>query len=179
MSKSGQPLQFSYESSMDYSIFKAIPTTIFVMLLANLFSFSAEAKVFKWTDENGKVHYSDKPFDEKSQQLKMKHQPSDTEVIEAQQRASSLIRHQYKVQSIANEEARDKQIADGEKEQQQNESMQACKEAKRMIWVYGRGKPIYTTDQNGKKNYKSYTDEQKNKMIAELQEFVKKTCAGK
>ncbi len=32
-----------------------------VLMLSSVFTFSLEAKVFKWVDDNGKIHYSDQP----------------------------------------------------------------------------------------------------------------------
>jgi len=149
---------------------------ILTLIIVSILAFTAQAKVYKWTDENGKVHYSDKPIDEKSQQIKMKSEPTASEVLKAKQRAAVLIRHQNKVQAIADEEARDKQIVDNKKTKERNKAVQMCNEAKRLIRVYSRGRPIYTTDQNGKKNYKSYSDKQKNEMIADLQKFIKSSC---
>ncbi len=149
---------------------------ILTLIIVSLLAFTAQSKVYKWTDENGKVHYSDKPIDEKSQQIKMKRQPSEAEVLKAKQRASTLIRHQNKVQAIADEEADDKRIADKKKEKVRTDTMQACKEAKRLILIYSSGRRIYTTDQDGKINYKSYSDQQKNDMIAELEMKIKENC---
>ena len=41
-----------------------------------LFSLTANAEIYKWTDENGKVHFSDKPIGEKSETLDIKVKPS-------------------------------------------------------------------------------------------------------
>lgn len=141
-----------------------------------LLTLTTQAKVYKWTDENGKVHYSDKPIDKKSEQIKMQRQPTDAEVLRARQRASSLIQHQNKFQSIADEDARDKQLVDQKSENKRVETMKACKEAKRLIMTYSSGRRIFTMDENGKKIYKGYTDDEKNQMIAELQKSVKENC---
>lgn len=157
-------------------LFDLKPHRLYLAFLLCLLSFSAHTKVYKWTDENGKVHYSDKPIDEKSQQIKMKHGPTDAEILRAKQRASSLIQHQNKVQEIANEEARDKLITEEKKEKAHVNTMQACKEAKRLILAYSSGRPIYTRGKDGKKTYKGYTDDQKNQMIAQLQKSIKENC---
>lgn len=146
-------------------------------IITLVFAFATQAEVYKWTDENGKVHYSDKPIDEKSKQIKMKRQPTDAEVLQARQQASSLIQHQNKIQSIAEEEAQDKQIEDQKNRKEQASNTQACAEAKRLIYIYSRGKPIYTIGQDGKKTYQGYTDKEKNQMIAELRKSIKENCS--
>ena len=151
--------------------------TIGMLLLSTItFINTANAKVYKWTDENGKVHYSDKPIDDKSKQIKMERQPTNAEVLQARQRASTLIQHQNKVQSIADEEAKDKQILAQKNEQNRAKMTKACNEAKYNIRLYGSGRRIFSTDENGNKIYKGYTDEEKNQMIAELQKSIKENC---
>jgi len=163
---------------MNKRSYNPIFAKILISAVVLLLTLTTHAKVYKWTDENGKVHYSDKPIDEKSEQIKIKRQPTDAEVLRARQRASTLIQHQNKVQSIANEEARDKQVEVQKKEKEKGKLKQVCKNARREILVYsGRG-VIYTLDENGKKTYKGYTDEQKNKMIADLEQFIKANCSG-
>ena len=109
----------------------------------------------------------------------MKRQPTEVEVIQAKKRASSLIQHQNKLREIGIEEAQEKRIADEKREEERINTMQVCERAKRQILVYsGRG-VIYTTGQDGKRNYKSYSDEQKNQKIAEFENIVKKTCGEK
>ena len=148
-----------------------------IPILTLVFAFATQAEVYKWTDENGKVHYSDKPIDEKSERIKMKRQPTDAEVLQARQQASSLVQHQNKIQSIAEEEAQDKKIVDQKNDVNQAKTMQACKEAKRLIRIYSHGRPIFTMDEKGNKTYKGYTDEEKNQMIAELQKSIKENCS--
>ncbi len=162
--------------SMNKRIYNLFLSRIFVPTLILMFAFATQAKVYKWTDEKGKIHYSDKPIDEKSQPIKMKRQPTSTEIMQAKKRASTLIQHQNKVQSIADEEARDKQVELQKNEKNLTQTLQTCKEAKRLIRIYSNGRPIFTKDENGKKTYKNYTDDKKNQMIAELQKNIKENC---
>ena len=160
-------------SKPDYSHFLS---RIFISTIVLVFAFTTQAEIYKWTDENGKVHYSDKPFDENSEKIKLKREPTKAERLEAQQRASALIRRQNKVHSINERKSREQQISAQEEEKERQQREQACAEANRLIIVYsGRG-AVYTTDNNGKRTYKGYTDEQKNQKIAELQRSIKENC---
>ena len=163
---------------MDKRNCSLVLSKIIIATITLVFAFTAQGKVYKWTDENGKVHYSDKPIDEKSEQIEMKRQPTNAEVQQAKQRALTLIRHQNKVQSIADEETIDERILDQKNEQNRTKINQACNEAKYNIRIYRSGRPIFTIDENGKKNYKGYTDEEKNQIIAELQKSIKENCNG-
>ncbi len=145
---------------------------LFALLLASLF-FSAPsfAKVYKWVDENGKTHFSDKPFDEKSEQVKMKREPTKEEIQQAKQRASKVIRHQQKVNEIYSDELETK------KQNQQKQAKKAaelCKEAKKEM-QYMNGKYVnYTTNEKGERYY--LTDQEKNDLAAKLKEVIAKNC---
>ena len=146
--------------------------------MALVFTLSTQAEIYKWTDENGKVHYSDKPFDEKSEKVKVGREPTSAERLEAQKRASQMIQRQNKVHSINDQKAREQKLSDQKEEKERKKRAAACAEAKRLIIVYsGRG-AVYTKDKNGIKNYKGYTDEQKNQKIAEQQKIIKNNCNG-
>lgn len=160
-------------SKLHYSL---LFSRIFISLITLIFTFTAQAEIYKWVDENGKVHYSDKPFDKNSKKIEVKREPTQAERLEAQKRASKMIRRQNKVHAINEQEARDKKVLAQKEEVNRKQRAQACAEAKRLILVYsGRG-AIYSTDKNGKKTYKGYTDEQKNQKIAQLQQGIKENC---
>ena len=133
-----------------------------LILLVGLTTNSANAKVYKWTDESGKVHYSDKPVDVKSEAIKIKNQPSDTDIKAAKQRASKMIDLHKKRTEIANEEMEDRRNLEAKAENDKLENKKACAEARRLILVYsGRGN-VYREQANGKRKYLGLTDEQKN-----------------
>ena len=43
-------------------------TTIFAILLL-FFVSAAQAKIYRWVDENGSVHFSDKPYSEEAEEI--------------------------------------------------------------------------------------------------------------
>jgi len=146
----------------------------FVLILSVIFSQNGVAEVYKWVDENGKVHYSDKPVDKKSEAVKMKKQPSELEMRQARERASSIIRHQQKVSEIVSEEARDKKQALYKKEKDETDLKKACQAAKNEIINLGRGYRSYTTDEKGNRHFLS--DQEKNDTIEELKKSIAENC---
>jgi len=159
---------------MKTKLFRHLGLKVFAVIALFGISTSSISAVYKWTDENGKVHYSDKPFDEKSKTVKMKRQRTNEEIIQAKERASSLLRHQNKIQEIADEEARDKKRDDQKKAKQQRKLTSLCQQAKREIRILSQGRVTYNTDENGKKHYLS--DAEKNQQIAALQQQIKENC---
>ncbi len=59
-------------------MFRKIPSAILVLLALTLTSFDSQAQLYKWVDENGKIHYSDKEPDDKT----------DSKVIPQDQKSS-------------------------------------------------------------------------------------------
>ena len=45
-------------------------TTALAVLLM-LFTSMAQAKIYRWVDKNGSVHFSDKPYSEKAQEIEI------------------------------------------------------------------------------------------------------------
>ena len=151
-----------------------IPKLIAALLLANLASFQCIAEVYKWVDENGKIHFSDKPFDEKSKAVKMKRQPTPEEIQQAKQRAARVIQHQRKVSEITSEEAQQEQQARMKREKKSAILNKECKMAQTEIIQLGRGYRSYTVNDKGEKYFLS--DQEKNDMIAKMKELVKQHC---
>jgi len=149
-------------------------TKMFLVSLILITSIQVQAKVYKWIDENGKTHYSDKPFDEKSQVIKIKNQPSNPEISKAKKRAASLIDQQNKLVEIAQEDINEKKIADEKKEKTSAGLARICNDAKTEINMLGRGFRSYTEDKNGKRHYLS--DKEKIENITALQKKIDLHC---
>ncbi len=152
--------------------------SLFSLLLSLLFLPTlVSAKVYKWTDVNGKVHYSDKPIDEKSKTISIKRQPTTSEVRQARERASSLIQHQRKVQEIAHENENEKKRAEVKAELESKKLEKLCEDARREKTNLGRGYHSYTTDKEGKRHFLS--DAEKTREIKILEESIKTHCNEK
>ena len=148
---------------------------VFALITSVLFATTIQAGVYKWTDKEGKVHYSDKPIDDKTKALKMKRKPSEKEIYQANKRAKSLINHQQKLHEIAQDDAQDKKIISDKEERKEKKRIAFCQDAQKQIHRLGRGRRTYTTNDDGSRYFMS--DEDKNKMIAEYKsEMVKKRC---
>jgi Cu/Ag efflux pump CusA len=150
------------------------PITLIAILLANLtISLQSIAQVYKWVDENGKVHFSDKPFDEKSKAVKIKSQPqvSQQEVDQAKQRAARVIQQQRKINAINSEETREEQKAKAAREK---DAAKTCAKAKREMQFMNGRYISYTTNDKGEKY--ALTDDEVNRLADELKAAIAKNC---
>ncbi len=148
-----------------------LPRLFVIFILGNIFSIPCIAEVYKWVDENGKIHFSDKPFDDKSKAVKMKRQPTPEEIQQAKQRAAKVIQHQRKVNEIYSEETAEQQRV---KAKRNKESAKICQEAKKEM-KYMNGKYVnYTTNDKGERYY--LTDDEKNALADKLKAAIAKHC---
>jgi len=149
-----------------------VATILFLHLITT--ASDVQSEVYKWTDENGKTHYSDKPIDAKSQKLRMNRQPSSEEVNQAKDRARLVIGHQRKVQEIANDEAEDRKQAEDKLDAEEKKRVAFCAQATREIRLLGRGRVTYQQNADGSRKYLS--DKDKNESIDKYKAEMKKRC---
>ena len=149
-----------------------LPLKLLVIIQIGCFgSPQAIAEIYKWVDENGKVHFSDKPINDKSKQVQMKRQPSEQEIQQAKERAARVIQHQRKLNEIRSEEASEVQQANAKRDKL---AAELCRNAKQEM-KYMNGKYVnYTTNEKGERYY--LTDQEKNELAAELEKVIAENC---
>ena len=147
---------------------------LFILLASMSLAPNSNAQVYKWTDKEGKVHYSDKPIDDKSKTLKMERKPNEKEIYQANKRARSIINHQQKLQEIAQDDANDNKIIADKAQIEERKRLAFCQSANRQIRRLGAGRTNYTNNEDGTRNYLS--DENKNKMIDDYKSEMVKRC---
>lgn len=142
-------------------------------LIPIIFSLSSisMAKVYKWTDENGQLHYSDKPpkdiTSEEVQNLPTKkHSPS-----EQSQTDLDHYREQMKTDTTQTEAAKEKEA---QRKHTQELDAQECEKAKarhEKLITFNR---IRMEDKNGELHY--LTPEQKEEEIQKSNTTIKEFC---
>lgn len=140
-----------------------------------LFSQTVDAKIYKWTDKNGKVHYSDKPFDEKSEEIEIKEHLTPEQQNAAKIKANEMIRRQTRRLNNQFEEEYDKRKQQSKKNREQQKLSHACRQAKTGLKILQMQRPVYTTDENGERKF--YSDEERKKEIAEIKAAISEHCS--
>lgn len=107
------------------------------------------ADVYKWTDEEGRVHYSDKPDGENLEVMNVKSERTDKQAI-AQAR-----QEQVDAQQAAAAEARI--LEEIEKEATQNAAIRAenCTRASEAVVSLRNAQRLYIPNENGERRYLS------------------------
>ena len=101
--------------------------------------------VYKWVDEKGRVHYSDKPTDtRKTEEVDIEPGPSPEEIKKASEKAEELKQRSNK-EYIADQLEKEKRLAEKEKQLSQE---QQCLEARKQLAVLQElHLPTYRDDQ--------------------------------
>lgn len=123
-------------------------------LLVALFiaAFGVSAEVYKWTDETGRVHFSDRPVGEDAEELKIKSKPTDKAAL-AQAKQDKLDAEQ----AAAAQAQIDKEQND---EKQANAAIRAenCARSKEALNSVINAQRLYKADENGERQYLSQVE---------------------
>ncbi|MDR9436999.1 MAG: DUF4124 domain-containing protein [Thiohalophilus sp.] len=141
------------------------------LLLASLLSVSMAADVYKWTDEQGRVHYGDKPPEKGAQSMDVDPGESSGSPIpgdaERREKTRRLLR-------AYEEERRIKQ------QREQRQQAQAAERRKRCAWArdrlrrYQQAGRLYDLDEQG--NRKILGDSQRQQAEARAAQEVRQWC---
>ncbi len=132
----------------------------------------AQAEIYKWVDDNGQVHYSEKAPDKKrsAEEIHLpKHVPQVTPVSPAQrkQKRDNLLRA-FEEERNLRKEARAK------KEQDEVRNRKNCIRAKDRLRNYERATVLYNLDEKGDRVYLS--DAQRSSAVTSLKSQINKWC---
>ena len=132
----------------------------------------SQAEIYKWTDENGKVHFSDKPVGEKSKTFDVKVKPSTPVSAksrdERKQRAEGFMRARQEER-----EERNKKIAAKKKLKALRKVN--CKKAKKEYNEFSRARAVYYKNKDGTRDYldPARMKKENTKMKADIKKWCK------
>lgn len=153
---------------------------LFLTLLLSLSPASQAAKIYKWVDENGKVHYSDKPpaNQQKAESLTLESATEGTTnssqkqppAVSAQQRINEANKwlHNTRTKQQEKVQARDKAWNDKQKQ------IAECKKLKRELLDYENAGVIYDYNDKGEQFY--FNQQQREKLLTNLRNKIAKQC---
>lgn len=140
-----------------------------LITLLLFFSSLTNAGVYKWTDENGNVHYGDKPTTS-SEQLNISTEKSTRSSMTDEAREE---RRQRISDSLTDDRLeRNKKKAEAKKKKAKLNSQ--CVYAKDRLKRYQRAGRLYNLDKEG--NRVTLSDKSRDKTIASLQKEIRKNC---
>jgi type IV secretory pathway VirB10-like protein len=165
---------------MVIGVFAMFGKRISLLALMILLSPIAQSEVYKWTDENGKVHFGDRPpVEQEAEQVAVPTGPTGptTEEGEAASAAEASVSRQEATQRLLEqyETERDaKKQAAAKKREEQAKRKANCAQAKDNLRNYQEHARLYVLDENGERRY--YTSEEREKSLARAKADVKRWC---
>lgn len=123
---------------------------IFMLLLTSL----VEAAVYKWVDEQGRVHYGDKPTSDNASEVKIKEQN------EPELSADSIRRHdkQQRFLRAREEDRKEKKQAHAKEKREKIEAKRKCTQARKSYDKYSHASTIYVKGKSGEREHLSFKE---------------------
>ncbi len=145
---------------------------MFWILLLSTFATAATAEVYRWVDEQGNVHFGDKPpASEAVDEVKIRKAPTPVPGSDP----ASRLEAQQKLLNAMREERILKQEAEREAAQQQAERQQKCQRARNELLDYERSSAIYNLDDEGNRIYMSGAE--RDAFIQKLRDDIHRHCS--
>jgi 2-polyprenyl-6-methoxyphenol hydroxylase-like FAD-dependent oxidoreductase len=142
--------------------------TLIVVLMS--LALQLQAEVYQWVDEQGRVHFSDRPNEDGSTGIKIKEQqdaPTSDGPSERQQKMQRML-DVYAEERAEREEAKQKQQAELKKRKQY------CARAKDRYNSHTRATGIYNLGSDGERRYLS--EEERARHIKQLKSDIARWC---
>jgi hypothetical protein len=129
-----------------------------------------QAEVYKWLDENGRVHYGDRPDSKNADEIRIKDQYGSGQ----SDQPASRYEMQQRFLRAREEERNEKKRARAEAKRKQSEMKYKCEKAKKEYNKYHHAGSVYVKGKDGKREYLSSRErEEYEKSLATK---VKKWC---
>jgi len=144
--------------------------TAVLILSAGLASNAAASEIYKWTDADGNVHYTDKPMDPSYEHLAIASRPTDNASVQAQTQAR-LERQATAAEEAANAPAgptRDELRAEAK------ERAEKCSLYRERMTRFVQSRHLYREGENGERVY--LDESEKTAAEQKVQDQIKEYC---
>jgi len=131
---------------------------------------TANAGVYKWTDEQGNVHFGDRPTSSQAEQIKLKKYPKSSGPT------SSSTQPKVTQQQLLNmyQQEREKKKAERKKQKEEaKELAQKCADARDALSRYERSR-LYENLPSGERRY--FSEEERATTISNLRKNINRHC---
>lgn len=149
-----------------------VPTVRIVcaLLLMLPFAVSTSAEIYRWTDAQGKTHFSEHPPEEQVKSEEISSQLSPLNRDSSSEETKKL--QQLFKGATPEEQALQQQEKDQQQQRDQQKSL-ACNKAKKQLQIL-KG-PVYFTDDNGDEY--SVSEEERQRRVSRLEQEIRRHCS--
>ena len=145
-------------------------TRILVTILF-LFPTIGQSEIYKWIDENGNVHFDDRPGSGNKEKIEIKTtETSSSPNTELQDR----VKQEKQLLEIYEEERQENKLIKAEQREEKMELKKKCAQAKDYKRTLDESYGLYFLDEEGERV--NLSAEEKDAELREIKEFIKKNC---
>lgn len=131
-------------------------------------------EIYKWTDEDGNVHYEDRPSGEPSEQrLQFSYNRTDSTTVDERVKAQREVENTRR-EARADKDAEDQTIA--EERAAAEKKLEQCQQYRASLKVMLESRRVYREDEAGERTYLDDTARAEARTKAE--ELIKETCSS-
>lgn len=128
--------------------------TVVLLLSIALVSIASASEIYKWTDDQGNIHYTDKPDHQPSERLFIASRPTDNASVQAQ------IQARRDHQAAAAAAAAPKGPTPDEIQARARERAENCSKYEERLTRFSHSRRLYREDKNGERVYLGETETQ-------------------
>lgn len=127
-----------------------ITRTVAIAMIIGMVTSAGASEIYRWVDDDGNVHYTDKPVGELSERLEIQSRPTEAATVDAQllavqsQREASEDRR-----SVALEQKAVRENAAAERQHRQEQ----CSMYQERLAHYVQNRRFYRDDESGERTY--------------------------
>ena len=142
-----------------------------ILLLLSLTTGGANAEIYKWVDENGRVHFDDRPRGSSAQTVEVNplNSPSPPTLTEEQRK-----RRQRRLIQVLEEDRLTRKVEAERKASEEQERKRRCLLAKDRLGNIQRASYLYDVDDSGGRTI--YSEQQRVQVTARAEQDVKRWC---
>lgn len=150
--------------------FRLMPAIVAALALSGT---AAAGQIYKWIDENGNVHYEDRPTNAAQvARVDIRSRPTDNEAVQARQaaqREANAVREQVRSEAPP-------EMSNAELRAEQEERARNCQMYRERLEAFDRSTRLYREDESGEREY--LDEEQVQAARARVQEQIQEYCGS-
>jgi hypothetical protein len=135
----------------------------------------AQGQVYKWVDERGRIHYTDRPPREAAEPLVLEAGPSEADRRAAEARAERLIEMDRRRTTMRERQKTRETKEAAERQMEAASRRRECGAARRDLATLREQRPVYTRGPDGENVF--IGDEQRVEMIGTLETLIAARCS--
>lgn len=149
---------------------------VFSVLILFILSEQVLAAVYKWTDENGAVHYGDKPNGQSAGQNNATEIKVETQSKSGITHSSDQKEKRDRIIKVLEEDRKEREKKRKKYYAEKNKRLKRCARLKDKLRRYQDANAVYKLDKKGERQY--YSNKERAAKESALRKKINKTCHG-